>query len=86
MVYPPATPIEGIAGQFIALPQVRPLGVVFRLFAVFEELAGCGVQVEVFAEARQASSDLSSASWGIIVRLWSSLAAHLVGRHAGPPQ
>ena len=62
MVYPPSTPIKGVAGQFIALPQVRPLGVVSCL-AVFEELAGCGVQVEVFAEARQASGDLSDTNW-----------------------
>jgi hypothetical protein len=85
MVYPPATPIEGVAGQLEALPQVRPHGAVSR-FAVFQELAGCGVQVEVLAEARQASGDLSSTTWGIMVRLWSRLAAHLAGRHASPLQ
>jgi hypothetical protein len=37
-------------GAFTAISHVSPLGVIF-LLAVFEELVGCGVEVEVFTEA-----------------------------------
>jgi hypothetical protein len=68
MVDPPATPIQGVARQLEALPQVSPLGVVSRL-AVFKELAGCGVQVVILAGAGEASGDVSGATWRNLVSL-----------------